>query len=70
MTPPGLALIAVLAALTIIVVVRFELFCLHDLASAEDHELRYLTRRAWSVAIIISIPFGGVAYLMLGRPPR
>jgi hypothetical protein len=70
MTPAGLALIAVIAAATIVVVVRFEMFCLNELASAEDDELRYLTRRAWAVAIVISIPFGGVAYLLLGRSLR
>jgi len=29
--------------------------------------LLHLTRRGWTIAILFSIPFGGVAYLLFGR---
>lgn len=67
MSGPAAALIAFLAVVVIVVVVRFEVFCLNELASAEDNELVYLTRRGWTVAILFSIPFGGMAYLLFGR---
>ncbi|HEY5050350.1 MAG TPA: hypothetical protein VII50_05580 [Acidothermaceae bacterium] len=68
MTGPAAALIAFLVVVAIVVVVRFEVFCLRELARADDHQLLYLTRRGWTVAILFSIPFGGMAYLLFGRP--
>jgi hypothetical protein len=49
----------------VLVAVGFELFCLIDAARAE--ELRYLPRWAWVVICLISVPLGGIAYLILGR---
>jgi hypothetical protein len=59
--------IALLIVAALIVVVRFEMFCISDLAKTQDHELLYLSRRGWSVAILFSIPLGGIAYLMIGK---
>ena len=67
MSGPAAALIAFLAVVVIVVVVRFEAFCLRELAHAEDYELLHLTRRGWTIAILFSIPFGGMAYLLFGR---
>ncbi len=67
MSWPAAALIAFLAVVVIAVVVRFEVFCLRELARTDDYELLHLTRRGWTIAILFSIPFGGTAYLLFGR---
>jgi hypothetical protein len=54
------ALIAVAA-----VAVVFAIFCLVDLVRAE--EVLYLPKWLWSVICLISIPLGGVVYLVLGK---
>jgi hypothetical protein len=62
------AVIAVLVIAAVVVIARFEVFCLRELARAGDADLQYLTRRAWAAAIILLIPLGGVAFLYCGRP--
>ncbi len=58
---------SVVAALIPIVVVAvgFEVFCLVDVVRAD--EVRYLPRWAWAAICLISIPLGGIAYLIVGR---
>jgi hypothetical protein len=53
----GILLLGLLAA--------WEIFCLNDLARAE--RVRFLPRWAWVIACLISIPVGGIAYLLIGR---
>jgi hypothetical protein len=54
------ALVPVLA-----VSVGFVVFCLVDLARAD--EVRYLPRWVWAIICLISIPLGGIVYLVVGR---
>lgn len=60
------ALVVAAAVAAIVAVARFEQFCLNDLAQTPDYELRLFTRQAWTVLIILWIPFGGLAYLSVG----
>ncbi|MDQ2749939.1 MAG: hypothetical protein M3Y44_10540 [Actinomycetota bacterium] len=62
------AVFALVAVAAVVVIARFELFCLRELARVGDADLQYLTRRAWGVAIILMIPLGGLAFLSFGRP--
>jgi hypothetical protein len=57
----AVALIAIAAA----VVVGFIVFCLTDLARAD--EVRYLPKWAWALIIIFLHILGGIAYLIFGR---
>jgi hypothetical protein len=50
----------------VIVGAGFVIFCLVDLARA--HEVRYLPKWAWAVVCVISVPLGGIVYLLVGRP--
>ncbi len=67
MNPVAAALIALVIAVAVVAVIRFEVFCLTDLARAEDCELRYLSRWAWAAVCLLSIPIGGILYLYYGR---
>ena len=49
----------------IVVAVGFVVFCLVDLARAD--EVRYLPRWVWAIICVITIPLGGIAYLIFGR---
>jgi len=51
--------------LVILVAAGFEVFCLADLARAE--EVRYLPKWGWLIVTIVSIPLGGIVYLLFGR---
>jgi hypothetical protein len=62
-SPTALLPLSVLAAALV-----FDVFCLMDLARAEEEEVRYLPRWAWATICLISTPLGGVLYLAFGRP--
>ncbi len=51
--------------LVLLVAVGFEVFCLVDLARAE--EVRYLPKWGWLIVSLVSIPLGGIIYLVVGR---
>jgi Phospholipase_D-nuclease N-terminal len=50
----------------IILMVAFVGYCLFDLSR---NEVRHLPKWLWAVIVIISIPVGGIIYLLLGRGP-
>ena len=56
---PWAALLPVL-----LLMLAFVGYCLVDLAR---HEVRYLPKWAWAVICLISIPFGALVYLLVGR---
>ena len=53
----AIALLALLAA--------WEIFLLNDLTYAE--RVRFLPRWLWATVCLITIPLGGIAYLLIGR---
>jgi hypothetical protein len=55
----------------LVLAVIFVTFCLVDLARAK--EVRYLPKWAWAILCIgigLTIPFGGITYLVFGRVRR
>ncbi|HEY5985250.1 MAG TPA: PLDc N-terminal domain-containing protein [Streptosporangiaceae bacterium] len=58
---PGAAPVVIVLVLGL----AFVVYCLVNLARAE--EVRYLPRWAWAIICIISIPLGGILYLVLGK---
>ena len=49
----------------ILVALLWDGFCLYDLARAR--EVRFLPKWVWAIICLISFPFGGIVYLVLGR---
>lgn len=58
--PPFYVVLAPLAA------VAFDIYCLLLLRQATD--AKYLTKVQWAAAILLFTPFGGISYLMIGKP--
>jgi hypothetical protein len=50
----------------IVLVVRYELFILQDIASAGH--VRTLSKPAWVLVSVLWIPFGGLLWWLYGRP--
>ena len=59
------AVIALVVAVAIVAVVRWEVFLVRDISAARD--VRYLTKPAWTAVCLICIPIGGILYLFYGR---
>jgi hypothetical protein len=51
----------------IVLAVAFIAYCLYDLSRTN---VRYLPKWAWAVICFISIPVGGIIYLLVGREPK
>jgi ABC-2 type transport system ATP-binding protein len=61
----GLPGLAAAIPILVLVVVPFAIVCLVDLARVR--QVRYLPKWGWAVIICVSIPWGGLAYLVFGR---
>ncbi|GID91602.1 PLDc N-terminal domain-containing protein [Amorphoplanes digitatis] len=51
----------------ILLAVAFVGYCLHDLSRTR---VRYLPKWVWALICVVSIPLGGVVYLLIGREHR
>ncbi|MEX1281441.1 MAG: PLD nuclease N-terminal domain-containing protein [Acidimicrobiia bacterium] len=51
----------------IVVAVGFVAFCLVDIAR---HEVRHLPKWLWALICLLSVPLGGIVYLLVGRGPE
>lgn len=60
MNPKAAALLPVL-----LILLGFLVFCLVDLIRAK--EVRYLPKWAWALICLVSVPLGGIIYLLAGR---
>ena len=49
----------------VLLAVGFVVYCLVDLARAA--QVQGLPRWGWGVVIVVSVPLGGIAYLLWGR---
>jgi hypothetical protein len=71
MTPmlsaPANASVALAVLPVVVVSAAFVVYCLTDLARSE---VRYLPKWGWAAICLMSIPFGGLVYLLVGRKPR
>jgi len=63
MTLPIAALLTVLVV--VVGAVAFTVYCLVDPARAE--EVRSLSRGVWAAICLVSMPTGGIIYLMAGK---
>ncbi len=48
----------------IILTVAFVAYCLYDITR---HEVEHLPKWAWAVICVLSVPLGGIIYLLIGR---
>jgi hypothetical protein len=51
----------------VVLALAFVGYCLFDLSRSD---VRYLPKWAWTIVCIVSIPVGGIIYLLVGRQPR
>jgi hypothetical protein len=52
----------------VVIFVGFAVYCVVDVLRAE--RTKHLPKWAWLVICLVSVPLGGVLYLLLGRIPR
>jgi len=70
-SPMSAQLIAVAAviALGIAAAIAWDTFCLRDLIRADPARVRYLPKWGWAAVCLISCPWGGLLYMIVGRGP-
>ena len=60
-----------LPLLVLAAAVIFWAYCLADFTRADPRRIRGMTRDAWLVLLVVGNVFGGLAWLLAGRPrPR
>jgi len=57
--------VVLLPLVALLALLGFDFYCLRDLNRAGV--VYHFTREVWTVLILIAGPFGGIAYLKLGR---
>jgi uncharacterized membrane protein len=64
-------LIAVIAviAVGIAAAAAWDAFCLRDLIRADPARVRHLPKWGWAAVCLISCPWGGLLYMIVGRGP-
>jgi hypothetical protein len=69
--PMSAQLIGVVAviALGIAAAIAWDTFCLRDLIRADPARVRYLPKWGWAAVCLISCPWGGLLYMIVGRGP-
>ena len=50
----------------VLLALAFVVYCLVDLARSD---VRYLPKWLWAVVCVLSVPLGGIVYLLVGRDP-
>lgn len=55
------------ALIVAVVATGFAAYCVMDVARTDDRDILLLPRIAWAVVCVISVPIGGIVYLMFGR---
>ena len=63
--PAHLVLPATAVIPLLVAILAFVIFCLIDVIRSQN--VRYLPRWAWAVICLISMPWGGIAYLIFGK---
>jgi hypothetical protein len=48
----------------LVLLLAFVVWCWVDMSR---HEVRYLPRWLWAIIVAMSLPLGGIAYLLFGR---
>jgi len=51
----------------VVLVLAFVVYCWIDISR---NEVRYLPKWLWAVIVVLSIPIGGIVYLIVGRDPE
>ena len=52
----------------LVIAAAFVVYCIVDVVRAPA--VRYLPKWVWILICLLSIPLGGIVYLLLGREPR
>ncbi len=50
----------------LVLVLAFIAYCLFDLSRSD---VRYLPKWLWAMICVLSVPVGGIIYLLVGRQP-
>ncbi|MHB8380284.1 MAG: PLDc N-terminal domain-containing protein [Acidimicrobiales bacterium] len=56
---------SIILDVVVLVAVAFAVYCFVDLVRAA--EVRYLPKWLWGIIICITIPLGGIVYLVVGK---
>jgi flagellar biosynthesis protein FliQ len=67
-SPGGSAHLPLAAAALVpllVAILAFVIFCLVDVIRSQN--VRYLPRWVWAIICLISMPWGGIAYLIFGK---